>query len=140
MHGPSFYVTHAPCRNKYIGKLDTNSLRHQRNFRLDRESAYEPQLEFLKEEAEGNHPFHLFGHIAAKQTFRIKNKLHLDTGAVQGNGLTSVRISFKPFYKSHKSQQPLLQEELPVLFREEHKVSAGAGYGVHAQTALFLTE
>lgn len=123
MHGPSFYVTHAPCRNKYIGKLDTHSLRHQRNFRLDRDSAYEPQLEFLKEEAEGNHPFHLFGHIAAKQTFRIKNKLHLDTGAVQGNGLTSVRMSFKPFYKSHKSQQPLLQEDLPVLFREEHKVS-----------------
>lgn len=53
MHGPSFYVTHAPCRNKYVGKLDTNSLRHQRNFRLDRESAYEQQLGFLKEEAEG---------------------------------------------------------------------------------------
>ncbi|AIQ55714.1 metallophosphoesterase [Paenibacillus borealis] len=123
MQGPSFYVTHAPCRNKYIGKLDTNSLRHQRNFRLDRESAYEQQLDFLKQEAVSNHPFHLFGHIAAKQTFRIKNKLHLDTGAVQGNGLTSVRISFKPFYKSHKSHQIVLQEELPTLFHEEQPVS-----------------
>ncbi|MEK5035253.1 metallophosphoesterase [Paenibacillus sp. FSL R7-0302] len=121
--GPSFYVTHAPCRNKYVGKLDTNSQRHQRNFRLDRESAYEQQLEFLKEEAEGNHPFHLFGHIAAKQTFRIKNKLHLDTGAVHGNGLTSVLITFKPFYKSHRSRQQLLQEDLPVLFREVSTVS-----------------
>ena len=35
-HGPSYYVTHAPCRNKYVGKLDSNSLRHQRSFRLDR--------------------------------------------------------------------------------------------------------
>lgn len=39
-----------------------------------------------KQEAVSNHPFHLFGHIAAKQTFRIKNKLHLDTGAVQEMG------------------------------------------------------
>ncbi|WP_342420418.1 metallophosphoesterase [Paenibacillus sp. FSL E2-0178] len=123
MQGPSFYVTHAPCRNKYIGKLDTNSLRHQRNFRLDREAAYEQQLDFLKQEAVSNHPFHLFGHIAAKQTFRIKNKLHLDTGAVQGNGLTSVRMSFKPFYKIHKSHQIVLQEELPTLFHEEQPVS-----------------
>jgi predicted kinase len=123
MQGPSFYVTHSPCRNKYIGKLDTNSLRHQRNFRLDREAAYEQQLDFLKQEAVSNHPFHLFGHIAAGQTFRIKNKLHLDTGAVQGNGLTSVRMSFKPFYKSQKSHQIVLQEELPVLFREEQTVS-----------------
>lgn len=120
---PSFYVTHAPCRNKYIGKLDTNSLRHQRNFRLDRESGYEQQLDFLKQEAVSNHPFHLFGHIAAKQTFRIKNKLHLDTGSVQGNALTSVRMSFKPFYKSQKSLLTALQEDLPILFREEQTVS-----------------
>ncbi|WNS42015.1 metallophosphoesterase [Paenibacillus sp. MMS20-IR301] len=123
VQGPSFYVTHAPCCNKYIGKLDTNSLRHQRNFRLDRESAYEQQLDFLKQEAVSNHPYHLFGHIAAKQTFQIKNKLHLDTGAVQGNMLTSVRMSFKPFYKSYKSQITALTEELPVLFREEQMVS-----------------
>lgn len=123
MQGPSFYVTHAPCRNKYIGKLDTNSLRHQRNFRLDREAAYEQQLDFLKQDAVSNHPFHLFGHIAAKQTFRIKNKLHLDTGCAHGNLLTSVRISFKPFYKNHKSHAAALQEELPILFREERSVS-----------------
>jgi len=123
MQGPSFYVTHAPCRNKYIGKLDTNSVRHQRNFRMDREAVFEEQLDFLKQEAVANHPFHLFGHIAAKQTFRIKNKIHLDTGSAQGNMLTSVRISFKPFYKNHKSHVATLQEELPTLFREEKTVS-----------------
>ncbi len=123
MQGPSFYVTHAPCRNKYIGKLDPNSLRHQRNFRIDREASFEEQLNFLKQEAVGNHPFHLFGHIAAKQTFRIKNKIHLDTGCAQGNVLTSVRISFRPFYKNQKSHLTAVQEELPILFREEKIVS-----------------
>ncbi|MFD0682769.1 MULTISPECIES: metallophosphoesterase [unclassified Paenibacillus] len=123
MQGPSYYVTHAPCRNKYIGKLDTNSTRQQRNFRIDREAAFEEQLDFLKQEAVGNHPYHLFGHIAAKQTFRIKNKIHLDTGSAHGNMLTSVRISSRPFYKNHKSQVAVVQEELPILFREERKVS-----------------
>ncbi|RKP49962.1 metallophosphoesterase [Cohnella endophytica] len=123
VHGPSFYVTHAPCRDKYIGKLDTNSTRRMRSFRLDREAPIEEQLEFLKQEAVGNHPYHLFGHVAAKQAFRIKNKIHLDTGSAHGNALTSVRISFKPFFKSHKSQTAAVQEELPVLFREARKVS-----------------
>ncbi|GMK42287.1 polynucleotide kinase-phosphatase [Paenibacillus sp. CCS19] len=125
MQGSSFYVTHAPCRNKYIGKLDSNSARHQRNFRLDREGevSVESQLAFLGEEAVNNHPYHLFGHIAAKQSFRIKNKLHLDTGCAHGNALTSVRMTFKPMFKSHKSQSSPLQEELPTLFRESRKVS-----------------
>lgn len=122
--GSSFYVTHAPCRNKYIGKLDANSVRHQRNFRIDREGSMEEQLAFLQQEAVHNHPFHVFGHIAAKQPFRIKNKLHIDTGSVHGNALTSVHISFKPFLKSHKSRQAVIAEELKTLFpREEKKIS-----------------
>ncbi|MBW7452579.1 metallophosphoesterase [Paenibacillus sepulcri] len=121
--GPSFYVTHAPCRSKYIGKLDSNSLRHQRSFRIDRDAPIEGQLDFLRAEAVGNHPYHVFGHVAAKNAFRIKNKIHLDTGSVHGNMLTAVEISFRPFFKSHKSRQTALQEDLPTLFREEKKVS-----------------
>lgn len=121
--GPSFYVTHAPCRNKYIGKLDTNSARHQRNFRIDREGDLEEQLGFLREEAVKNYPFHVFGHVAAKQSFRIRNKIHIDTGSVHGNLLTSVSISYKPFMKSRKSSQTVFGEELPFLFKEARKVS-----------------
>lgn len=121
--GPSYYVTHAPCKNKYIGKLDTQSARHQRNFRIDREAPLEEQLVFLQEEAVRNYPFHVFGHVAAGHPFRIANKIHLDTGAVHGNGLTSVMITFKPFMKSHKSRNAVLSEELPVLFKENRKVS-----------------
>lgn len=121
--GPSFYVTHAPCRNKYIGKLDPSSVRHQRNFRIDREAPLEGQLAFLREEAVKNHPYHVFGHVAAKNSFRIVNKLHIDTGSVHGNLLTSVSITFKPFMKSRKSQQAVIAEELQTLFKEERKVS-----------------
>lgn len=121
--GPSFYVTHAPCRKKYIGKLDTNSVRHQRNFRIDREAPLEEQLAFLQEEAVKNHPYHVFGHVAAKKPFRIGNKIHIDTGSVHGNLLTSVTISFKPYMKSRKSRQAVIAEELKVAFHEERKVA-----------------
>ncbi|MFC5452137.1 metallophosphoesterase [Paenibacillus aestuarii] len=121
--GPSFYVTHAPCRKKYIGKLDPNSIRHQRNFRIDREVPLEGQLAFLKEEAVKNHPYHVFGHVAAKQSFRIANKIHIDTGSVHGNLLTSVSISYKPFMKSRKSRQAVITEELQTVFKTERKVS-----------------
>ncbi|WP_028596531.1 AAA family ATPase [Paenibacillus assamensis] len=120
---PSYYVTHAPCRNKYIGKMDTNSVRHQRNFRIDRGASFEEQLSFLSEEAVSNQPYHIFGHIAAKTAFRIKNKIHLDTGSVHGNKLTAVTISFKPFFKSHPAKQAVIQEELPTLFEVKRKVS-----------------
>ncbi len=121
--GPSYYVTHAPCRNKYIGKLDANAVRHQRNFRIDRTSSVEDQLAFLAQEAVSNHPYHIFGHIAAKQAFRIKNKLHIDTGCVYGNALTSVVISHKPFFTSHKSGQTALSENLGTLFQQQRNVS-----------------
>ncbi|MGO4183419.1 metallophosphoesterase [Paenibacillus sp. TAF43_2] len=121
--GPSYYVTHAPCENKYIGKLDVNSIRHQRNFRLDRSAPIEAQLAFLKRDAAGNQPYHVFGHVAAKQAFRIRNKIHLDSGAVHGNLLTSVSLSVKPTFKSQKSSIAGMEGELPALFKEERKVS-----------------
>ncbi len=121
--GPSYYVTHAPCENKYIGKLDPNSVRHQRNFRIDRSAPIEEQLAFLKRDAAANQPYHVFGHIAAKNAFRIKNKIHIDSGAVHGNALTSVTLSVKPFFKSQKAAQAVMEDELRTLFQEERKVS-----------------
>lgn len=121
--GPSFYVTHAPCENKYIGKLDVNSVRHQRNFRIDRSAPLEEQLLFLKQDAAANQPYHVFGHIAAKNAFRIKNKIHLDSGAVHGNLLTAVMLAAKPFFKSQKSAHKAMDDELLTLFKDERKVS-----------------
>lgn len=120
--GASFYVTHAPCHNKYIGKLDSISVKHQRNSRLDRSLPTEAQITFVKQQAVSNHPFHIFGHIAAKSAFRIKNKVHVDTGAVHGNKLTAVEIAHKPFFKSVSCQNEMMQEELPILFEREKNV------------------
>ncbi|BFT69201.1 metallophosphoesterase [Paenibacillus sp. P36] len=123
LNTPSFYVTHAPCKNKYIGKLDANSVRHQRNYRIDRNAPLEEQLTFLRDEAVKNHPYHIFGHVAAKNAFRIKNKIHIDTGSAHGHMLTSVSISYKPFMKSQKSEQTVMTDALQTLFYEERKVS-----------------
>lgn len=129
--GPSYYVTHAPCRNKYVGKLDSNSLRHQRSFRLERsnpEVTTEQQLLFLSEEAVSNHPYHVFGHVAAVRPFRIKNKIHIDTGSVHGHMLTAVQIGQKPVYRSFKSpfrelDPVFLHEQLPDLFARSERSS-----------------
>lgn len=116
----SFYITHAPCQNKYIGKLDTVSLKHQRNFRLDRTGSIEEQIKFVEQEAVSNHPFHIFGHVAAKHAFRVKNKVHVDSGSVHGNKLTAVEIAHKPFFKSVSCENAVMQDELPILFAREN--------------------
>lgn len=118
--GASFYITHAPCQNKYIGKLDAVSLKHQRNFRLDRFQPIEEQIKFVEQEAVSNHPFHIFGHVAAKHAFRVKNKVHVDSGAVHGNKLTAVEIAHKPFFTSIACGNEIMQEDLPVLFAREN--------------------
>lgn len=119
----SFYVTHSPCKNKYLGKLDIHSLRHQRTLKLIRREDTGVQIKFLEEEAVTNHPFHFFGHVAAKESFKLKNKVHLDTGCVSGNKLVGVDVAFKLFFKSQKSENHQFKEELPVLFKRERQVN-----------------
>ena len=119
----SFYITHSPCKNKYLGKLDHHSLRHQRTFKLIREDDTETQIKFIEAEAVTNHPYHFFGHVAAKESFKLKNKVHLDTGCASGNKLIGVDVSFKLFFKSQKSENQQLKEELPILFKRERKVN-----------------
>lgn len=117
----SFYVTHAPTRNKFLGKMDANSLRNQRRFATVHGEDLEKQLAFLEEEAVGNHPYHIFGHVATKEVFRIKNKIGIDTGIVYGNKLTSVVIdSNRPFFKTIMAKEPMNDSSLPVIFKREH--------------------
>ncbi|MGM9923400.1 MAG: AAA family ATPase [Bacillus sp. (in: firmicutes)] len=119
----SYYVTHAPCENKYIGKVDAVSLKNQRNFRLNRSEDTEPQLSFIQKEASSNAPYHIFGHIASREIVTIKNKINLDTGCADGNKLSSVIIrSGRPLYKQVKSKQPA-RKELPLLFTKKEHVA-----------------
>lgn len=121
---PSFYVTHAPCKNKYIGKLSNLALKKQRKFSVEKDKSLDEQLAFIKNEAVNNHPYHVFGHIATNDSIRVKNKIGIDTGCVYGNALTSVVLdSGKPHFKKQKSKDTMTTEELPSLFKEEKNVS-----------------
>jgi predicted kinase len=97
----SFYLTHAPCHNRYIGKLDTISRRNQRRFATEFGSNIEEQLRFLERDSGSNYPYHVFGHVATRDVIRLKNKIGIDTGCVSGGSLTSVALGgFKPFFKN----------------------------------------
>lgn len=121
----SFIVTHAPCKQKHLGKLNAAAKRRQRNFRLNREKPIEPQLEFLAEESYFNLPLHLFGHVACQEPFRLKNKRSVDTGAVSGNRLTAVTVlPYKTMlYSVPTAEGEGQKEELPLLFSKPKKPS-----------------
>jgi len=93
--GVPVYVTHAPCDVKYLGKFDEASLREQRNYRTqDRTKPFHEELEWLYDQAEFNHPLHIFGHVAhtGGKYLNYKNKVFLDTGAVYGGELSAVIV------------------------------------------------
>lgn len=97
-HGKTIFITHAPCYNKYIGKLDSNSQKYQRNFYFssrDKDSMVN-DLSFMKDEEKFSHPLHVFGHVAhGMKQVEYKNKVWLDTGSVYGNLLTALIIDKK---------------------------------------------
>ena len=92
----SAYATHAPCRNRFLGKVNSEAQKSQRNFFFKSRENVEDmakELEFLSYEANDNHPLHIFGHVAHQfEVLEHKNKVWLDTGAVYGNKLTALLI------------------------------------------------
>ena len=129
-----FIVTHAPCRNRDLGKLDEPSLKRQRNLRLVQRAdfpdadayvkAVEESISFLAQDGVSNHPKHIFGHIPAKIPFRIKySKIGIDTGCVSGGGLTCA------YFDGHKvkftmSASAAASEELVELFSRREQAMA----------------
>jgi predicted kinase len=122
-----FIVTHSPCANNVLGKLQNKAVRAQRNYRYIRrqerqtlneyETALENDLLFLKEDARTNFPFHVFGHVELAEPLWLQNKLGIDTGCVAGNKLTSVTFypSGKISWQHVPSQQPN-KKELPTIY------------------------
>lgn len=125
-HGKTIYATHAPCRNKSLGKLDEANQKHQRNFyftKRDMETMND-NLKFVDEEASFSHPMHIFGHVAHSMT-RIdnKNKVWLDTGAVYGNKLSALAVFPGGATKNISvSTAPLAQTKLYHVARKSEKV------------------
>jgi hypothetical protein len=93
-NGKDVYLTHAPVKNRHIGKFDKHSLRAQINFRFESRDLADMQKElgFIGDEATRNHPWHVFGHVAHEDAkpFMQHNKIWLDTGCVHGNKLSAV--------------------------------------------------
>lgn len=97
-HGKTVYITHAPCYNKYLGKLDNTSQKFQRNFYFSsrEHNRMVDDLAFLKQEEKYSHPLHVFGHVAhGMKNLEQKNKVWLDTGSVYGNQLSALIIDKK---------------------------------------------
>lgn len=112
----SFYVTHSPCPNKYLGKLDQESVAAQVQFLKFGE--YQKQLWKLADQANRGFPYHIFGHVTSTQAIVCRNQLGIDTGCIHGNELTGVTLQqWRPFWVSQKflGKQPIFDLKLKKL-------------------------
>jgi len=124
--GVNFIATHSPCEDVYLGKMDIRSLREQRNFRYARQTdepfeTYCQRLEdgfsFLKNNAVYNRPIHVFGHCGFSRIVRYKNKIGIDTCAVEGNKLTSANVvDGNVYFQSVQSVYHKTEKQLPLIF------------------------
>ena len=115
VYNDHMFVTHAPCENKYLGKLDDASVKKQRNFIYPKETdKIRESLDFVYKEATNNQPLHLFGHIASRGNIKVKNKLFIDGGCVYGGSLVGVHVNMKGEHtiKRVKSHQEYIKGEL----------------------------
>lgn len=97
-----FIATHAPCKNKYLRKLDAYSEKKTRSTLSPNEDDYEKRelfeeafkksFEYLYGESTNNQLLHIFGHTTQSSIRNIKNKYFVDTGCVYGNKLSSMTI------------------------------------------------
>jgi predicted kinase len=126
----SFVVTHAPCKNIYLGKLDTKSQKEQRNFRYSKredyssaeeyEKALESELQFIPSETQSCYPYHVFGHIPMTQSRVSKNHIAIDQGGVCGGKYTAITIKdrYIKFY-STTTKNPYKAEYVPTIFSKK---------------------
>lgn len=89
----SAFATHAPCQNKFLGKMSESAKKAQRNFYFKGRTLEEmsEELTFVRDETKNSHPLHIFGHVAhGFKRLEDKNKVWLDTGAVYGGKLSAL--------------------------------------------------
>jgi predicted kinase len=127
----NLYITHAPCKNKYLGKYDSHSMKSMRNFSYPRPAefpdhdelttAVEKSLAFIETDARKNFPLHIFGHVAVERAFNIKNKVFLDSGCATGGRLTGVFVygnSSNTHFHYVASKQPQEEKSLRIFSKE----------------------
>lgn len=111
----TLYITHAPCSEKYLGKLDRNSQKAQRTlFVKNREGDVREEMKFIYDEASMSRPLHIFGHVAhCSPALTYKNKVFLDTGCVAGGFLTSFIIKNDHYeFMAVPAKEPRVESDL----------------------------
>ena len=120
----TFYVTHSPCHNKFIGKLDHKSIKNQIYYHLDRTKPLTESMSYILNNKQRSHnlPYHVFGHIAMDKMYVLKenNKIFLDSGCIHGNELTGIILGKniyvpKIFRTKFMHLQPIFNEKLNTL-------------------------
>lgn len=87
------FITHSPCPEKYLGKVDNRSVKRMRKEDFKWDSPTVEQIPYIFTEAVSNKPLHIFGHISIAKTNHIyKNKICIDQGCVQGHTLTALSL------------------------------------------------
>lgn len=127
---PYEIITHAPCPQKYLGKLHTTG--QQKVYRYPKLNDYPTKQEyqaaiynafdFLKEEEQWGYPAHVWGHVALAKPFRNQCNLGIDTGAIHGNGLTYVikgRFETIPTEKLAEGELLNIRRPKPVIGLDE---------------------
>ncbi len=98
-----FHVCHAPCENRFLGKLDSASRKNQQTAFIPKrkefasaeayEKAIEERFAFLEKESDASFPKVFNGHIPVDQVLKKKNRYLIDTGCAYGGALSVVRLN-----------------------------------------------
>lgn len=96
----SFIVTHSPCENKYLGKLDNLSQKMQLLYPYWEDPTLETLAKFLHQQSIHGVPYHVFGHVPVMETRVFVNQVPIDTGCVEGGYLTAVCLESRPNFYS----------------------------------------
>lgn len=118
----NIFANHAPCKHKYLGKLDPASMKNQRDFKIPRadvsegteevlktqKEAWEEGLKWWSEQAMSGYPWHFVGHLPLLKPSRVKNQFMIDGGLVNGGTLMVVRMEYnrKPFISHITKKTP----------------------------------
>jgi hypothetical protein len=121
------YFTHSPCLNKDLGKFTKKSLVAQMKQRFSWDHSVIDQLEYLHEEADKNHPLHVFGHVTIDAfSARIKNKYAIDNGAAYGGCLTAFLIDSEGKHQLIHQDSLLKKEKELLCFPKRAYVALGS--------------
>ena len=134
----SFYVIHAACHERYVGKVNKDAIKNQRYVfsGRDKDSIEEhnpwPIVKKVINPDSYNYPYIVSGHFAFKTIYngakKHNNRILIDTGAIYGNSLSAVllgkNIEIPKFYSiNFMNKQPPFPSSLPEIEPEVQLVA-----------------